>query len=99
MRYVENLKPIEKKEMVQVCKPETRRGLDDDDDDEEFKLGSSEDLIDCQESSGRFPNGHMGKGTKMRSTEDLTDCHEDSEGILHCQLGDEKRSLWDLEDY
>jgi hypothetical protein len=39
LRYAENLKAIEEK-MVEVCKPETGRSLDDW-DDEEFELGSS----------------------------------------------------------
>ena len=34
----------------------------------------------------------------MRSLRDLRDCQEDSEGISHCQLGNEMRSLWDLKD-
>jgi hypothetical protein len=34
----------------------------------------------------------------MRSVEDLMDCQEDSEGISHCQLGNEKRSDEYLED-
>jgi hypothetical protein len=34
----------------------------------------------------------------LRSVEDLTDCHEDSQGISHCQLGNDQRSLRDLED-
>jgi len=43
LRYVENLKATEEK-MVEVCKPETRRGLDDDEGDE---LGLIEDLKHC----------------------------------------------------
>jgi hypothetical protein len=52
LRYAENLKATEE-EMIDHCWPETGKGLDDW-DDEEDKLGSSEDLIDCQESSGGF---------------------------------------------
>ena len=32
----------------------------------------------------------------MRSAKDLKDFHEDNEGISHCQLGNDKRSLRDL---
>jgi hypothetical protein len=35
----------------------------------------------------------------MRSVEDLKDCQKDSEGISHFQLGNDQRSLWDLEYY
>ena len=44
LRYDENLKATEEK-MIDHCKPETGRGLDD----EEFELGSAKDLIVCQE--------------------------------------------------
>jgi hypothetical protein len=72
LRYAENLKATEE-EMIDHCWPETGKGLDDW-DDEEDKLGSSEDIIDCQERNGRFPYGQVGKGTEMRSTEDLKNC-------------------------
>ena len=34
----------------------------------------------------------------MRLVEDLTDCHGDSQGISHCQWGNERRAYEDLED-
>jgi hypothetical protein len=37
-------------------------------------------------------------GKELISAEDLTDCHEDSQGISHCQWGNEMRSLRDLKD-
>jgi hypothetical protein len=77
---------------VEICKPETERGLDDEEDE----LGSDEDLEDCQEGRVEIPDCQEGNG--LRSAEDLTDCQEDSQGILHCQLGNDQRSLWDLED-
>jgi hypothetical protein len=39
------------KEMVQVCEPETGRGLND----EENELGSAEDLKNCQEGREEIP--------------------------------------------
>jgi hypothetical protein len=39
------------------------------------------------------------KGNELRSAEDIMDCQEDSEKTLHCQLGNERRSDEDLEDY
>ena len=84
--------------MIDHCWPETGKSLDDW-DDEEDKLGSSEDLIDYQESSGRFPYRQMGKGTKMRSADDLKDCHEGREvEVPVCQEGNELRSVEDLKD-
>jgi hypothetical protein len=59
---------------------------------------SLRDLKDCQEGSGRFPDCQVGKGTELRSTGDLTDYQKDSQEILHCQLGNERRLLRDLED-
>jgi hypothetical protein len=85
LRYVENLKATEEK-MIDHCWPETGKGLDDW-DDEEDELGSSEDLIDCQEGSGRFPNCQMGKGTEKRSADDLEDCQGGSGSIEDCQGG------------
>jgi hypothetical protein len=41
------------KRVVEVCEPETGKGLDDDDDDDWDELGSSEDLKDCQEGKRR----------------------------------------------
>jgi hypothetical protein len=74
--------------MVEVCKPETGRGLDD----EEFEWGSSEDLKNYQEGREvEIPDCQ--EGNELRSVEDLTDCQEDSQGISHCQLGNERRSL------
>jgi hypothetical protein len=96
LRYAENLKATEE-EMIDHCWPETGKSLDDC-DDEEDKLGSSEDLIDCQEGSGRFPNGQMGQGTKMRSTDDLKDCQEGREEIPDYQAGNGLRSAEDLTD-
>jgi hypothetical protein len=48
LRYAENLNGPE--EMVQVCEPETGRGLND----EENELGSAEDLKNCQEGREKF---------------------------------------------
>jgi hypothetical protein len=95
LRYAENLKATEEK-MVEVCWPETGKGLDDW-DDEEDELGSSEDLKDCQE--GREEEIPVcQEGNELRSAEDLTDCQEDSQGISICQEGNDERSLRDLED-
>jgi hypothetical protein len=80
------------KKMVQVCEPETGRGLND----EENELGSAEDLKNCQEGREEIPVFQV--GNELRSLRDLRDCHEDSQGISHCQLGNEMRSLRDLED-
>jgi len=78
--------------MVQVCEPETRRGLDDEDDE----LGSAKDLKDFQE--GRKEEIPIcQEGNRLRSLRGLTDCHEDSEGISTFQVGKDKRSLRDLE--
>jgi hypothetical protein len=90
LRYAENLNGPE--EMVQVCEPETGRGLSD----EENELGSAEDLKNCQE--GREEILVFQVGNEMRSLRDLMDCQEDSQGILHFQLGNEMRSLRDLID-
>jgi hypothetical protein len=90
LRYAENLNGP--KEMVQVCEPETGRGLSD----EENELGSTEDFKNCQE--GREEISVCQVGNELRSLRDLKDCHEDSQGISHCQLGNEMRSLWDLKD-
>jgi hypothetical protein len=91
LRYAENLKATEEK-MIQVCEPETGRGLDDF----ENELGSAEDLKNCQEGREEIPDFQVGNG--LRSLRDLRDCHEDSQGISHCQLGNGMRSLRDLED-
>jgi hypothetical protein len=91
LRYAENLNGPE--EMVQVCEPETGRGLSD----EENELGSAEDLKNCQEGREEIPVFQV--GNEMRSLRDLTDCQEDSQGISHCQLGNEMRSLRDLTDF
>jgi hypothetical protein len=53
LRYAEDLRATEK-EMICYCWPETGKSLDDW-DDEEDEMRSSEGLIDCQESSGKFP--------------------------------------------
>jgi hypothetical protein len=58
--------------MVEVCKPETGRGLDDF----ENELGSAEDLKHCQEGREEIPN--FQEGNELRSLQGLTDCHEDS---------------------
>ena len=42
LRYVETLRPIEKEEMVQVCEPETGRGLDGKEEDEAGALRDAE---------------------------------------------------------
>ena len=96
LRYAENLKATEEK-MVEVCWPETGKGLDDWEDDEEFELGSSEDLKHCRESREEEIQDFQ-VGNELISTKDLTDCHEDSQGISHCQVGNEMRSLRDLRD-
>jgi hypothetical protein len=59
-------------------------------------MGSDEDLMNCQEGREEIPNFQVGKG--LRSLRDLTDYHEDSQGISHCQVGNESRSLQDLID-
>jgi len=66
------------KKVVEVCEPDTGKGLDDDDDwdDEEDKLGPAEDLKNCQEGR-KVEILVFHKGNEMRSAEDLTDCHED----------------------
>jgi hypothetical protein len=91
LRYAENLNGPEE-EMIQVCEPETGRGLDDF----ENELGSAEDLKNCQEGREEIPDCQV--GNEMRSLRDLRDCQEDSQGISHCQLGNDMRSLRDLED-
>jgi hypothetical protein len=59
LRYVENLNGPE--EMVQMCEPETRRGLND----EENELGSTEDLKNCQEGKKEIPVFQV--GNELRS--------------------------------
>jgi hypothetical protein len=50
LRYDENLdRP---KEMVQVCEPETGRGIDD----AECEMGLAEDLKNCKEGREEIPN-------------------------------------------
>jgi hypothetical protein len=89
-------------ELVEVCEPETGKGLDGDDDDwddEEDEMRSSEDLKSCHEDRAEeIPICH--EGNELRSVEDLTDCHGDSQGISNCQLGrgTEMRSAEDLKD-
>jgi hypothetical protein len=89
LRHAENLDGHE--EMIQVCEPEIGRDLG-----EENKMGSAEDIKDCQESREENPDFQVGK--ELRSAEDLTDCQENSQGVSHCQLGNDMRSLRDLED-
>jgi hypothetical protein len=91
LRYAKNLNGPE--EMVEVCEPETGRGLSD----EENELGSAEDLKNCQEGREEIPVCQV--GNEMRSLWDLTNCQEDSQGISPCQLGNEMRSLRDLTNY
>jgi hypothetical protein len=67
LRYAENLKAT-KENMVEVCKPETERGLDD----EEFEWGSTEDLKSFHEGREEIPDCQVGNG--MRSLRDLIDC-------------------------
>jgi hypothetical protein len=56
------------------------------------ELGSSDDLKDCQEGRAEeIPDCQ--EGNRIEISEDLKDCHEDSEGISHCQLGNDQRSL------
>jgi hypothetical protein len=59
-------RPPEEEEMVYICEPEIGDILGEENDQRSLR-----DLIDCQEGSGRFPNGQMGKGTEMRSADDL----------------------------
>jgi hypothetical protein len=93
LRYAENLKATEDKNMVRACEPETGESLDDF----ENELRLVENLKNCHEGRDEIPICQ--EGNKLRSLRDLTDCQEESEGILHCQLGSERRSLWHLEDY
>jgi hypothetical protein len=81
-------------EGVEVCKPETGRGLEDF--DKENELGSTEDLKNCQEDKEEIPNCQV--GNEMRSLQDLKDYQKEIQGISHCQLGNERRLLRDLED-
>jgi hypothetical protein len=90
LRYTENLNGPE--EMVQVCEPETWRGLND----AESELGLVGDLTNCQEGREEIPVCQV--GNELRSLRDLKDYHEDSQGISHCQLGNDMRSLRDLTD-
>jgi hypothetical protein len=55
------------------------------------RMGSVEDLKNCQEGREEIPYFQVGK--ELRSLRDLRDCQEDSQGISHCQLGNEMRSL------
>jgi hypothetical protein len=66
-------------EVVEVCKPETGRSLDDF----ENELGSSEDLKNCQEGR-EVEILDFQEGNYLRSAEDLIDCQEDIQGISHC---------------
>jgi hypothetical protein len=86
LRYAENLNGPEE-EMVQVCEPETGRGLSDG----ENELGSAEDLKNCQE--GREEILFLEVGNELRSLWDLRDCHEESQEISHCHLGNDMSSL------
>jgi hypothetical protein len=63
LRYAENLNGPEE-EMVQVCEPETGRGLD-----EENEMGSAEDLKNCQEGREEIPVFQV--GNELRSLRDL----------------------------
>jgi hypothetical protein len=58
------------------------------------------DLIDCQEGSGEFPYGQMGKGTELGSSVDLKNCEKGREvEILVFHEGNKLRSIEDLKDY
>jgi hypothetical protein len=84
------------KRVVEVCEPETGKGLDDDDWDE---LGSTDDLKHCR--LGRKEEILVSQeGNRLRSVEGLKDCRENSQGISNCQLGKETkmRSAEDLMD-
>jgi hypothetical protein len=94
LRYAENLRPIEGEEMVYICEPEIGDILNDKNDQR-----SLWDLIDCQEGSGEFPYGQMGKGTELGSSVDLKNCQEGREveiPVFH--EGNELRSVEDLKD-
>jgi hypothetical protein len=84
LRYVENLKAIEKK-MVQVGEPETGKFLR-----EENELGSVEDLKNCQEGREEISDCQVGNG--LRSLWDLEDCQEGSGSISDCQVGRDEHS-------
>jgi hypothetical protein len=79
LRHAENLNRPE--ERVQICEPETGRNLSDVED----RMGSNEDLKDCQEGNPEIPNCQEAK--ELRFLWNLTDYHEDSQGISHCQEG------------
>jgi hypothetical protein len=53
-------------------------------------MRSLQDLIDCQEGSGRFPNFQVGKGTEMGSFDSI-DCQEGNRDIPYCQVGREEQ--------
>jgi hypothetical protein len=72
--------------MVHICEPETGRGLDE----EENEMRSADDLKTARRAEKKkFQIAK--RATELRSAEDLTDCHEDSQGISHCQLGNDQR--------
>jgi hypothetical protein len=92
LRYAENLRPIEGEEMVYICEPEIGDILGEENDQR-----SLWDLIDCEEGSGEFPYGQMGKGTELGSSVDLKNCQEGREveiPVFH--EGNELRSVEDL---
>jgi hypothetical protein len=85
LRYAENLMATEEN-MVCYCWPETGKSLDGGDDWD--KLESVDGFKYCQ--LGRkeeIPICH--DGNELGSVEDLKDCREDSQGISHCQLGND----------
>jgi hypothetical protein len=67
LRHAENLNIPEEENRVQMCEPETGRGLNDEEDE----LGSDEDLKHCQEGREEIPNCQVGK--ELRLLQDLTD--------------------------
>jgi hypothetical protein len=74
LRYVKILRAIE--EMVHACEPEAGRNLNDDKD-----MGSN-DLIDCQVGSRKFPICQVGREKEMRQFESLG-----SSKVSSCQQG------------
>jgi len=95
LRYAKSLKATKEERMGYICEPEIGDVLNEENDQRSLR-----DLIDCQESSGRFPNGRMDKETEMRSDDDLKNCQEGREiEIPDCQESNRLRSAEDLKDY
>jgi hypothetical protein len=77
LRHTKNLDRLE--EMVQICEPEIGRILG-----EENKMGSVEDLKNCQEGREEIPYCQVGKDEHSRLSESLVESNVSSiqQGVL-----------------